>query len=174
MQVKLIWSNNDYSETWTISRAGLENNGSASLYRQSAPGQGYEDKIRTFLADIVSGSSRWRKVPVGALASRPIMHRSWPTEETVCSVLADYSICVTREAEISLCVHAVFILPHVQRHSFMLIEREVCKCGFTGAQLVVVRSKTKSQVQITFKLIELASVPLHSDLGSVCQYPNGS
>lgn len=114
-------------------------------------------------------------MPVGALANRPIMHYSWPTEETVCSALADYSICVTREAKIFLCVHAAFILPHEQRHSFMLIEREVCECGFT--QLVVLRSKTKGQldqVQITFSFIRLASVPLYSDLGSVCQHPNGS
>lgn len=95
----------------------------ASLHRQSGPGQGYGDKIRTFLAHIVPGSSRWRMVAAGALANRPMMHCSWPTKETVCSALADYSICVTREAKISLCVHAAFVLPHVHTHSFVLMKR---------------------------------------------------
>lgn len=31
-------------------------------------------------------------------------------------------IYVTREAEISLCVHAAFILPHVPTHTFMFME----------------------------------------------------
>lgn len=78
------------------------------------------------------------------------MHRSWPTEETVCSALADYSICVTREAKISPCVHAAFTLPHVPTYSFVLIERGVCKCGFTAAQLVVVRVKPKGLQWINF------------------------
>lgn len=154
MQVKLIWSNNDFSETWTISHTGQENNGPASLYRQSRPGQGYKDKIRTFLAASVAGSSRWRMVAVGALASRPIMHHSWPTEEHVCSALAHYSIClfifihicVTREVKISLCVHAAFSL---YRHTHSCSQKgEVCKCDGAAAQLKVVRGKTKGSVSV--------------------------
>lgn len=50
-----------------------------SLCRRFRPGQGYEDKIRTFPDHIVPGRSRWRIVAAGALANRPIMHRAQPT-----------------------------------------------------------------------------------------------
>ena len=142
MQAKLIWSNNDYSETWTISWAAREQ-GPASPYRQSAPGQGCEDKIRTFLSDIVPGSARCKAVPVRSVANGPIMHLSWPTEKTVFSALADYCLCVRRAAKISLCVRAAFILTHVQTHTFMSMEREVCKCGFMATKRLRLSSKTK-------------------------------
>lgn len=125
MQVKLIWTNNDYSEIWTISRAGQENNGPTSAHRQPRPGQGYEDQIRTFLAHIVPGSSRLKMVPGEAPcqlannASR-LPHRG----DCMLSIGWPQYICVTRGAKISLCVCAAFVLPHVPTHSPVLTERK--------------------------------------------------
>lgn len=82
-----------------LAEAGQQNNVPASLYSRSRPGQGFEDQIRTFQTNTVPGSSRWRMVPVGALANRPKVHHSWLTEETECD---DYGIlCVTREVKVT-------------------------------------------------------------------------